>query len=76
MKDYAKFYVQYQCIETDSQIKDKRKIGLIVAAMAMIMGAVFNIYIFKQEKYSIIGFKKWDKETVTVADFAVLMTIR
>ena len=75
MKDFAKIYVQYKCIEDYATITEKRKIGVIVAAIFMFIAAIFNIYMYKREKESIIQFKEWDLDTVTVTDFAVMMNI-
>lgn len=74
-KDFAKIYVQYTCMEDYSYIVEKRKVGVLVAALFLCMAAFFNIYMYKREKESIIQFKEWDLDTVTVTDFAVMMNI-
>lgn len=41
--DHAKFYIQYKCKMNDEEVRDMRKIGVVIAVVFLILAAFFNL---------------------------------
>lgn len=75
VSENAKFYIQYQCKMNDQELRDMRRIGVVIAVVFLIMAAFFNLMMQYQLKTSNLLFNKWDLDTITITDYAVEMKI-
>ncbi len=64
-------YVQYLCIQDESDLNNKRRDALIVIALGIFISLLFLLSLYYQEKTAILDYKLWDVDTVTAADFTV-----
>ena len=67
----AMFYIQYYCIQDDDQLVSKRRQALVVVSISVFIALLYLLAIYYNEKTSILDYKLWDVDTVTVGDFTV-----
>jgi hypothetical protein len=73
--DHAKFYLQHQCKMNDQEVRNMRRIGVVIAVVFLIVAAFFNLMMQYQLNMSNLLYAKWDLDTITITDYSVEMKI-
>lgn len=61
--------MNYTCQQSDSEVKQKRKLGLFICCVFIMIAMIFWIANYYLSRTSKLFYKLWDVNTVTAADF-------
>ncbi|CDW91332.1 UNKNOWN [Stylonychia lemnae] len=69
--DDAVFYVQVQCLQSEEQLEEKSRSGLLVSFLVIIQAIIFTYFIQQFKKRASEKYEEWDLATTTTSDYTV-----
>ena len=67
--------MQYYCEQTPDAVSEKRRVGLIIACLAIFSCYLFMLTTIYLKNTAYLDYKLWDIHTVTPADFTIVLEI-
>lgn len=73
--EFAKIYVQYQCLVEDSYSQGQKVKAMVVIFICTLCTILYLLTIYWLRSTSNLEFKVWDIDTITVADYSIMVKI-